>query len=110
MNAGAWLLTTLMLIAPLVAYLSKRRSVYKIMATSLVLFTLFGCEIGVYAAARGVVALANANRELSPGFQLGVERLLDALSALRWLLSLSALCLYGLILFPPRHEIRTTAP
>jgi hypothetical protein len=103
MTAPGWFLAAAMLVATLVAWLSRRRSVYKAVATALLLFSLIACSIFIDAAARGVVAAANAQGEFSPEFLLGVERLRDSLFVLRWLLTLAAFSLYLLVMLPLRH-------
>jgi len=97
-----WLLACAVLLALIVALLSRREAVYKIAATFLLAVTLLGCSVFLDSAARLVVASAHSKGEFSPALLLGVERLTEALSALRWVLSLAAVSMYIMVLVPYR--------
>src|SRR5688572_17652307 len=109
MSMIGWLLACTVLLALIAALLSRREVVYKIVATFLLLVTLLGCSVFLDAAARLVVATAHSGGEFSPAFLLGVERLMEALSALRWVLSLAAVSMYVMVLFP-YHGLGKNSP
>jgi len=104
MSMIGWLLACAVLLALIAALLSRREAVYKIVATILLLVTLLGCSVFLDSASRLVVASAHSKGEFSPALLLGVERLTEALSALRWVLSLAAVSMYIMVLVPYRRR------
>jgi hypothetical protein len=104
MTPAAWFFGFVFVVASFGAYLSQKQSMYKCAATLLVLFTVVGCSVFVDAAVRDVVIVAREKGDVTAEFRHGVESLRDSLLALRWMLSLSALCMYFLVLFPKRHN------